>query len=111
MSGALRTAVAMLVRGLRVTLTIRVTRAARGLSRRGPAVGIIVTDEGEGVDPIPAVPDRAVLPRRKPPLARAGAAGLRLAIVTFIETWHRGRFRTTSDAGRGSTFSVIRPAA
>jgi two-component system phosphate regulon sensor histidine kinase PhoR len=35
-----------------VTLTIRVTRAARGLSLRGLTVRIIVTDEGEGIDPI-----------------------------------------------------------
>ncbi len=42
----------MLVRGQWVTLTIRVSRAALGLSLRGPAVGTIVTDEGEGVDPI-----------------------------------------------------------
>jgi hypothetical protein len=59
----------MLVRGQRVTLTIRVTRAARGLSLRGLADRIIVADEGEGIDPIPAVPDRAVLPRRQPLLA------------------------------------------
>jgi two-component system phosphate regulon sensor histidine kinase PhoR len=95
-----------------VTLTIRVTRAARDLSLRGPAVGISVADEGEGIDPIhlPA-PDRALPPRLQPLLARAGGTGLRLAIVTLIETWHRGRFRIARDAGRGSTFSVIRPAA
>jgi hypothetical protein len=52
MSGALGKAEAMLVRGQWVTLTIRVTRAARGFSLRGPAVGTIVTDEGEGIDPI-----------------------------------------------------------
>ena len=52
MSGALRKAVALLARGQWVTLTIRVSRAALGLSLRGPAVGTIVTDEGEGVDPI-----------------------------------------------------------
>jgi two-component system phosphate regulon sensor histidine kinase PhoR len=52
MSGALRKVVAMLVRGQWVTLTIRVTRAARGLSLRGLAVRIIVADEGEGIDPI-----------------------------------------------------------
>jgi two-component system phosphate regulon sensor histidine kinase PhoR len=101
----------MLVGGQWVTLTIRVTRAARGLSLRGLAVRIIVTDEGEGVDPIPAVPDRALPPRRQPPLARAGAAGLRLAIVTHFGNRHRGRFRIVGDAGRGSTFSVMLPAA
>jgi hypothetical protein len=109
--GGREEAVAMLVRGQWVTVTIRVTRAARGFSLRGLAVRIIVTDEGEGINPIPAVPDRAVPPRLQPLFAPAGGTGLRLAIGKPIETWHRGRLRIAGDAGRGSTFSVILPAA
>ena len=52
MAGAFRKAVAMLVRGPRGPVTIRVTRAARDLSRRGPAVRTDGTDEGEGIDGI-----------------------------------------------------------
>jgi len=42
----------MLVRGQRVAVILRVTRAARDLSLRGPAVRIDGTDEGEGIGDI-----------------------------------------------------------
>jgi two-component system phosphate regulon sensor histidine kinase PhoR len=42
--------VAMVVRGQRVTVILRVTREARDLLRRGSAVRIDGADEGEGID-------------------------------------------------------------
>jgi hypothetical protein len=52
MAGAFRKAVAILVRGPRGPVAIRVTREARDLSRCGSAVRIDGTDEGEGIDDI-----------------------------------------------------------
>ena len=40
---------------------------------------------------------------------QVGGTGLGLSIVKHIVTRHRGRFKITSDLGKGSTFSVILP--
>jgi hypothetical protein len=62
MSGALREAVAMLVRGQRVAVTIRVSRAARDPSRRGPPPQDRRGGWGRGDRSAPsAAPDEAVL--------------------------------------------------
>ena len=92
-------------------VTVRVTRQARDLSLRGPAVRIDVEDRGEGIDAIH-------LPRLTERFYRVdghrsrekGGTGLGLAIVKHIVNRHRGRFRIESEKGRGSTFSLILPA-
>ncbi|MEY3307302.1 MAG: hypothetical protein RLZZ413_1340 [Pseudomonadota bacterium] len=93
-------------------VTILVTREARDLSLRGPAVRIDVTDQGDGIDPIhlPRLTERfyRVDSHRS---REQGGTGLGLAIVKHIVNRHRGRFRVESTLGTGSTFSVILPAA
>jgi two-component system phosphate regulon sensor histidine kinase PhoR len=91
-------------------VTIRITREARELSLRGPAVRIDVIDSGEGIDPIhlPRLTERfyRVDSHRS---REQGGTGLGLAIVKHIVNRHRGRFRIESELGKGSTFTVILP--
>jgi two-component system phosphate regulon sensor histidine kinase PhoR len=92
------------------TVTVRVTREARDISLRGPAVRIDVIDEGEGIDAIhlPRLTERfyRVDSHRS---REQGGTGLGLAIVKHIVNRHRGRFRIESEKGKGSTFTVILP--
>ncbi len=91
-------------------VTIAVSREARDLSLRGPAVRIDVIDRGEGIDPIH-------LPRLTERFYRVdnhrsrekGGTGLGLAIVKHIVNRHRGRFRIDSEKGKGSRFSILLP--
>lgn len=79
---------------------------------RGPAVRIDVIDRGEGIDPLhlPRLTERfyRVDSHRS---REEGGTGLGLAIVKHIVNRHRGSLRIDSLPGKGSTFSVILPAA
>ena len=91
-------------------VTIAVSREARDLSLRGPAVRIDVIDRGEGIDAIhlPRLTERfyRVDSHRS---REKGGTGLGLAIVKHIVNRHRGRFRIDSEKGKGSRFSVFLP--
>lgn len=75
-------------------------------------VAVAVTDRGEGIA-------RTHLPRLTERFYRVDAArskalggtGLGLAIVKHILNRHRGRLTIESELGRGSTFTVLLPAA
>ena len=91
-------------------VTVDVSREARDLSLRGPAVRIDVIDRGEGIDAIhlPRLTERfyRVDSHRS---REKGGTGLGLAIVKHIVNRHRGRFRIESTKGQGSRFSVLLP--
>ena len=93
-------------------VTIAISREARDLSLRGPAVRIDVIDRGEGIDPIhlPRLTERfyRVDSHRS---REKGGTGLGLAIVKHIVNRHRGRFRIDSEKGKGSRFSILLPEA
>ncbi|MCA8867355.1 MAG: two-component sensor histidine kinase [Rhodobacteraceae bacterium] len=77
---------------------------------RSPAISVVVTDHGPGIDPIH-------LPRLTERFYRAdshrsrelGGTGLGLAIVKHILNRHRGRLKINSQPGQGSQFTVILP--
>src|SRR6185436_15259280 len=71
-----------------------------------------VTDDGIGIAPehLPRVFDRFY--RVDPARARAtGGTGLGLAIVKRVAESHGGTVEAVSEAGAGSTFTVLLPAA
>jgi two-component system phosphate regulon sensor histidine kinase PhoR len=90
--------------------------AARAIDRlpgtQTPGVSVAVADEGEGIKAIH-------LPRLTERFYRAdegrsrrlGGTGLGLAIVKHIVNRHRGRLTIESRVGRGSTLTVLLPAA
>jgi two-component system phosphate regulon sensor histidine kinase PhoR len=88
--------------------TVRVAARPLGQDR----VAVAVSDEGDG---IPA----AHLPRLTERFYRVDAArsrqlggtGLGLAIVKHVVNRHRGRLDIQSTPGKGSTFTVVLPAA
>lgn len=92
--------------------TVRVTAkiTAHDPILRGPAIEIMIADQGPGIDPIH-------LPRLTERFYRAdshrnrelGGTGLGLAIVKHILNRHRGRLKITSQLGHGSQFSVVLP--
>ncbi len=100
MAGAPGKAVAMLVRGQRVAVTIKVSRAARDPSRRGLPLRIDGAEGGEGIDPI-------LLPRPSGRFCGVDShcsrqqAGLGLAIGTHIGTRHRGAVPEGEPRGKG----------
>ncbi|RVT83983.1 two-component sensor histidine kinase [Rhodobacteraceae bacterium CCMM004] len=93
-----------------VAVSVRLTVETRSPVLRGAAVRVVVSDEGEGIDPIH-------LPRLTERFYRAdahrsrelGGTGLGLAIVKHIVNRHRGRLRIHSAPGQGSRFAVILP--
>jgi two-component system phosphate regulon sensor histidine kinase PhoR len=77
---------------------------------RGPAVRVMVQDQGPGIDALhlPRLTERFY--RADSHRSRAlGGTGLGLAIVKHILNRHRGRLRIASKLGQGSTFTVILP--
>jgi two-component system phosphate regulon sensor histidine kinase PhoR len=78
----------------------------------GTMIALSVTDEGEGIPPehLPRLTERFY--RVDPGRSRAiGGTGLGLAIVKHIVERHRGRLEIDSAVGRGTTVSVLLPAA
>lgn len=78
----------------------------------GAMVALSVADEGEGIPPehLPRLTERFY--RVDPGRSRAiGGTGLGLAIVKHIAERHRGRLDIDSAVGRGTTVSVLLPAA
>ncbi|MCV2865692.1 ATP-binding protein [Albidovulum sediminicola] len=92
-------------------VTLKVSQVAREPVLKGPAVQIEVIDRGEGIDAIhlPRLTERFY--RVDTHRSRSqGGTGLGLAIVKHIINRHRGRFRITSERGKGSNFIVILPS-
>jgi two-component system phosphate regulon sensor histidine kinase PhoR len=82
--------------------------------RHGPPsmVSIAVKDDGEGIprEAIPRLTERFYRVDVKRSRERGGT-GLGLAIVKHIVNRHQGRLQIESQAGEGSTFTVLLPAA
>jgi two-component system, OmpR family, phosphate regulon sensor histidine kinase PhoR len=83
-----------------------------GVKTDGAFVRLTVTDEGEGIAPehLPRLTERFY--RVDAGRSRAmGGTGLGLAIVKHIVERHRARLEISSELGKGTTVSVIFPAA
>ncbi len=83
-----------------------------GVKTDGTLVRLTVTDEGEGIAPehLPRLTERFY--RVDAGRSRAmGGTGLGLAIVKHIVERHRARLEISSELGKGTTVSVIFPAA
>lgn len=82
------------------------------LTTTAASVALVVTDQGEGIAPadLPHIFDRFYRAdkSRRP---TEGRTGLGLAISKAIVEAHSGRIEVVSELGRGSTFSVVLPAA
>ena len=98
--------------GQRGEVTVTLSHNPSESALRGPGVSIAVTDTGAGIDPLhlPRLTERfyRVDSHRS---REMGGTGLGLAIVKHIINRHRGRLRIESILGKGSTFTVILPAA
>ncbi|MFO1204356.1 MAG: phosphate regulon sensor histidine kinase PhoR [Burkholderiales bacterium] len=83
-----------------------------GWSNRGTEAVFWVQDSGIGVEPehIPRLTERFYRVDRSRSRA-TGGTGLGLAIVKHVLHRHQGRLEIRSDPGKGSTFSVVFPAA
>lgn len=94
------------------TVEISTLRSAHDPVLRGPAIEIVIADQGPGIDAIH-------LPRLTERFYRAdghrsrelGGTGLGLAIVKHILNRHRGRLKIASQPGQGSQFTVVLPPA
>ncbi len=88
------------------------TRVGVGARRAGDAVEVTVTDQGVG---IPATEQERIFERfYRVDEARSratGGTGLGLAIVKHISNNHGGEVGVWSQEGRGSTFTMMLPAA
>jgi len=82
------------------------------LELRHGEVVFSVQDTGIGIDPqhIPRLTERFYRVDRSRS-RETGGTGLGLSIVKHILTRHQGRLEIQSEAGKGSTFSAILPAA
>jgi two-component system phosphate regulon sensor histidine kinase PhoR len=88
--------------------TVRVAARALGRDR----VAVAVADEGDGIpaNHLPRLTERFY----RVDAARSrqlGGTGLGLAIVKHVVNRHRGRLDIQSTPGKGSTFTVVLPAA
>jgi signal transduction histidine kinase len=99
-----------------ISNAIRHTQAKGAITvdvgRRGSSAAIVVTDDGDGIDPeaLPTIFDRFArtdAARRRD----TGGAGLGLAICRAIVERHGGSIEATSTLGAGSTFTVLLPLA
>jgi two-component system phosphate regulon sensor histidine kinase PhoR len=81
------------------------------LAARDGMVGVAVRDDGEGIprEAIPRLTERFYRVDVKRSREKGGT-GLGLAIVKHIVNRHNGRLQIESEAGAGSTFTVILPA-
>jgi len=79
-------------------------------SATGDVVTLAVRDTGIGIDPadIPHIWDRLY---RADPSRTTRGLGLGLSLVKAVVVAHGGRVEVSSAPGRGSTFSVLLPAA
>jgi len=92
------------------TVSVTMQHTLRDPVLRGPAIEIVIADQGPGIDPIH-------LPRLTERFYRAdshrsrelGGTGLGLAIVKHILNRHRGRLKIASQLGQGSQFTVVLP--
>jgi signal transduction histidine kinase len=82
------------------------------LEAAGSAIGITVRDEGLG---IPQAEQQAIFGKfvrgSNARMEQINGTGVGLAIVRHIVEAHRGRISLESTPGRGSTFSIVVPAA
>jgi signal transduction histidine kinase len=80
--------------------------------RRGQVVCLIVTDDGEGLDPADAAQLLERFARGDTRRDRPGRRfGLGLALVQEVIAAHGGRLRADGSPGRGARFTVELPAA
>ena len=92
------------------TITVRLFERDHVAGIKGPALGVEVSDRGEGIA-------REHLARLTERFYRVdahrsrdkGGTGLGLAIVKHIVNRHRGRLQITSQAGEGSSFTLFLP--
>jgi two-component system phosphate regulon sensor histidine kinase PhoR len=99
--------------GGHVWVTLSAPADAVSLGRGGKAmVSAIVRDDGEGIprEAIPRLTERFYRVDVKRSRERGGT-GLGLAIVKHIINRHQGRLTIESQAGEGSTFTILLPAA
>jgi signal transduction histidine kinase len=82
--------------------------------RHGPSVRVSVTDQGSGIaaDDLPRLFDRHFQSRSSAaPASSEEGRGLGLAIVKRIVELHQGTVAVSSERGRGTTVSLLLPAA
>jgi two-component system phosphate regulon sensor histidine kinase PhoR len=96
--------------GVDQSVEITASETAHDPVLRGPAIEVMVSDHGPGIDPIH-------LPRLTERFYRAdghrsreiGGTGLGLSIVKHILNRHRGRLKIDSQLEQGSQFTVVLP--
>ena len=86
------------------------TQAKNPVAPQQPFCCIHISDDGEGIDKehLPRLTERFYRVDKDRSRTRGGT-GLGLAIVKHIVNHHRGHLHITSEAGKGSTFSVYLP--
>ena len=93
-------------------IILRIGRGDGANTQKGSLIRIDVIDQGEGIDQqhVPRLTERFY--RIDTHRSRTmGGTGLGLAIVKHIVNRHRGALEIHSVRGKGSTFSVLLPAA
>ena len=85
---------------------------AISIRREGSNFALVVADDGIGIAPehLPRLTERFYRVSAKASRERGGT-GLGLAIVKHIVSRHRGELKIESQLGKGSTFTVLLPAA